>query len=172
MSHTNYNDQSSPVVWFGILSRNDGIPKHCARCHKDYTIVHTGGTPHCSIPHVFNTNPVEHITNRAGLLPGQTLLRYNSECCGPSVCIFELEGGSGSGDSESEIWQEGEAFCFLGDHTTFEEEAQEHYNGVNILLCLKKKRNGLCYREWLRGLAGEENENVVWSGDYNRQKSR
>jgi hypothetical protein len=149
-------DQSSPVKWYGILSRNDGIPKHCARCHKNYTIVHTGGTPHCSIPHVFRPEPAES----DNVSPGQR--RFDSECCGPSVCVFEVNKGSGKCD----VWQEGGAFCFLGDHTMDEDKASQDYNGVNILPCLMKE--GQCCREWLRGL--EENENIVWSSDYNRQQ--
>lgn len=151
-------DESSPVKWYGILSRNDGIPKHCARCHKDYTIVHTGGTPHCFVPHVFRPEPVENPDISTGKR------RYDSECCGPSVCVFEVEKESG----ECEFWQEGTAFCFLGDHTTDKEEASEHYNNVNLLPCLKKSWNSQCCREWLRGLE-EENENIVWSNDYNRR---
>lgn len=155
--------ESSTVPWYGILSRNDGVQKHCARCHKDYTIVHTGGMPRCLIPHVFYPEPVES----QDLSPGKR--RYDSECCGPSACVFEVDKGSGeeSGSGECEFWQEGTAFCFSGDHTTDNDEASEDYNKVNILPCLMRGRH--CCREWLHGLEGE-NEEIVWSNDYNRQQ--
>lgn len=157
---------SSPVKWYGILSRNDAVSKHCARCHRDYTIVYTDGIPRCVVPHVFRREPAAIVECNSDA--GKTWeRRYDSECCGPDVCIFEMVTDKDKKRGTGKFRQDGSAPCFRGDHTRNKDGASEDYNGINILPCLMER--GECCREWLCGLQGD-NMNIVWSDCYNRRE--
>lgn len=149
------------VPWYGMLSKNDGIKRHCVRCHKDYSIV-SKVTKLCSIPHVYKPEPLEHTDPSTG----ETCVFYQSECCDGEFFAVERESPEGSGNIVITHCEEG--FCFSGQHTTCEEEAREFYNGINILPCLEVGGDD-CGREWLRDISGDENQVVVWGDDYNRQ---
>jgi len=54
--------------------------------------------------------------------------------------------------------------CFLERHTKW---GPGDRNGINNLRCLQKP-NGVCCREWLQEISGEDDEEVVWSNEYNK----
>lgn len=57
----------SHSTWYGMLSSNDGILKHCVRCHREYTIVSSRSL--CSIPgpHVFKPVPFKESDPSTGI---------------------------------------------------------------------------------------------------------
>jgi len=151
------DEHISTTIWYGILSKNDGILKHCVRCHRPYTI--TSMKLLCSIPHVFEPVPFKKINPSTG----ETRVYYESKCCGPDVLAMEVEEPKGSGNIVVRKCQEG--LCFLDCHTI---RKPEDRNGINNLPCLKKN-GGECCREWLQGIGGECDEEVVWSTECNRK---
>jgi hypothetical protein len=157
--HTSMEDiHSSPVRWYGILSVNDAIPKHCARCHIEYTIRSTRNL--CSIPHVFKPEPFEEIDSSTG----KTIVYFESECCGRDVLAKEVEEPEGSGNVVVRKCEPG--LCFVDRHTKSQTDDR---NDINNLPCLKRS-DGICCREWLRGISGKDDEEVVWSTAYNRKQ--
>ena len=107
----------------------DIATQHCVRCHEDFTLNRFGS---CIIPHVFNE--ADPHVRPSGLAKDKSrdVLWYDSECCGSSITIQEDERGSCGEISYAGVDDIG--FCFIGRHTTSEEEVK--YNDVNVLPCL------------------------------------
>ncbi|KZP09730.1 hypothetical protein FIBSPDRAFT_864668 [Athelia psychrophila] len=121
--------------WRGIINSNNTLAKHCARCHRTYTIERTIHDPQnpCVVPHVY--------VRTLKKIPGIAEPQYVSLCCSTDALV---ERGEKSG-----------GYCFVGQHT--EDEEAVDYNETSVVGCYENNRY-----ECLQTCLAATHKKIVW----------